>query len=1660
MHNRPVRPATMSSAPFIPGVASSSAASGPAPVVAASLSSQTPAAAQARRRWIPSAAPAAAARVGGPAVEPLELERVLGHTCASNVSAAYNPAAPSEFAYTAGSAIVVFDQRSGVQKRFLKGRRGHEIHAVAYSPEGEWIIAGEKGAGAAVLVWSAATGHKIATIVGHAGTVTAVKASPLRDYLVVISDEVHAGAIGSNIAVWRLSDHQLVWSHTGETVAALDWGADNSYFVVGGKHFLRFMYLKPKSGAEASHSSTSLNSDPSYTRPLVDLEIREGKLVKNEKAEFVALVCGRGVLQSAVFALSKHGQGVVCVFTQKGGGSSTSTSNSGGALPDVSSSQPGAAGSASAKPLRWEIEKWMDVRMPDATSLSVHEDILAVGGGESKLRVFVASSLKHVDTLPKPSPTLADRKVYPNLLLATLAPGASAATTTKILAAYSDRTLCVWDISRKPATITRSFASHAGPVWDIALLPLCMAPLAKKRRAFHDVDYDSEEDERAAKENAKRNESKLPEGSFATCSADNCIRIWNVNATATGANTGSSASGSAAAAANTSPECLRTIYVPPAQTAAAPGGPSALAASAAAALNGGIKVVKFLPGPASAPSSSSSSSAAGAAASAGLYASGLLASGDKAGYVRLHDLRDFKQLAALEIHDSDVRALDFQQPQQQSSATGAATTLSSLPLLLSASRDTTIHIHNVSNPLAPQTYTPEVVHKGAVTAVKILTMPAAPAAATAGSTGAAGAEAERRTIFLSGGLDRQFVLHSLSLDPSAGPAYAADTVEFSSSVRSSLQFPRANQVLDVVVHPSLKFAAILCNNTEKRKEAAALAAGAGAATAAGAAAGKYNSRPVNCVIHLFDLVSMHPSRTYHIQSLAGGDPLRMVLDPSGLLLAISFSDRSILIVDWFTGGVLASVWGHSQPVQAMVFTADCRALLSVGKEGCVMQWRIEPLYVKAMQTRLKELNPTPAAAADAKKKASSNTSTATTSGKSTALALLSDDEDEEEPEDEKPAAVAAAPVAATAAASTSAAAPGLPPLAPGGSSPKGAAAAAPVAAYKPRMLPSWARSTVVSPDSGSAARAGTGAAADSPHIPAALPAGGGLGLAAGGVERTNEASASGAGTALPVPGLPRGRWAERVTVDAVTGLPLAPAVAATGLAYGDMGTIGVSTMLLEGDSALGEEDGVEPAAAEGEAAAAEEEEDEDIEEEELDSEESASSLPDASAAAAGGTSASAGGNGAGNLSLGSSLTARHFQKLRESGAFGAAADSPAHPHHAPRDALRLGQNFNAREAATTAESQQIRAQLRNMGILDDPSKPAGASHAATGAAAAADPAPSLEGTSELVAVAPAPDSALHGHATVLAESLTSALPPLPNSPEATVTSPPVAASNMGARSSSNSNNSSQSASSSSSSSNVSVSPSVHASLQALPSQIAHFQSSLQQMLEGFGQVRQVLDSRPQSATGAGVSNSTALIRSTVGARPQLAPTAIQSVSVSLSFAAVPASSGGQGGATTTSSSALLPFVSPSVLAGSNMDLDTLEAVYEAQLDTMEALLAQARPQRRLQQQQQSQTQAQQSQSGSVPMLMPAGSPVSRPSESSPSGGGTFLTQSAVSPSSAALQQTLTLQQSAAVMDQLAEMRQMLQRIEATTLSTTQQLSLGLTLSGPNSVPAAFSSGRS
>jgi WD40 repeat protein len=1667
------------------------------------------------------------------------------------------------------------------------------------------LVGGERGNGAAVLIWSADSGARVATIVGHQGTVTHARLSPLGDLLVVVSEEKElssssssaqgaaapggpavaasvSASVRSNVSVWRISDAQLVWSHTGEQVQCMDWSADNTYFALGGSRFLRLCYVRPGAaggiGTPASAaappvtSSTSLNADPAYTRPLLEVAVRDAKLVKNADADFVALACGQGQLSNVVFGLSRHGQGVVCVFKDK----SLSASTAVVAAPASGSGAPGAAGAAATGGVRWEIEKWMDVRMKNAAALSVVEDLLAVGGGEGKLRLFVASSLKHVDTLPKPAPLPgSSSKEPPTVLLARLCPGIGGAAPQKLVAVYSDRVLSVWNIARKPWTVFASIRSHAGPVWDLAVLST--PSLAKKkgsgggssRPSFDDDDYDSDAEAEAERAEEARAASRLPEGCFASCSGDGTLRVWGPPRKAgAGSIVGGAASGSSAGQAQVNLgdiDCLKTMYVAPVLQ-----GPLDERREQSAN-TGGIRCLRFIPPvPGAAPPPAPITGKVGeivgdqSSNSSSLlshYPDGLLASGDRGGFVRLHSLsslnlsdaavaekdkdKPIAPLACMEIHENEVRSLDFalasgslSNTSSSNNHSNAPSSVANLPLLISSGRDTTVHVHNIFHPTSPATFTPDVVHQGPVTAVRAVTLPPLlqQPGASSSSNSSDVAQGRERMLLLSGGLDRQLVLQSLCADPAPASSSApvgppSSSVDLCALREASLLFEKG-QVQDLVVHPTRQFAAVLLNNVNKKAEQAALnVAASNAAAGAGAGSNKLGARAVNFTVQMIDLSSLTRSRSYVITSLGGGDPLRLALDPSGTLLAVTCSDKSVLLLDWYTGAVLGSFFGHASPPTSVAFTADCRALVTGGRDGTIMLWQLDKEYANAMTKRRKELDSIAAAkpvsaasgATAAKKDTAAGGAPGHKSTKSTAQSLLGDDTDEEEEDEAAEEAKSPGAAAASSSSSPGAASPSstpvpssLPPLANGGSSPKaastaasagagsvtsaaataaaGAPSGAAAASYKPRALPSWARSTVVSPE----APAGAGSVAALAEAAENLPVGGmGIGLGPGGVEQQQQQQQQ-----QQHPGAPKGKWAARVEVGP-DGAPLVPALAAGGKVYGDLGTLGPGTLLL--DEFIDEDLGL-PAAGGGSASArarghkepgGADDDDIDIDDEEIDSEDGsgasifgAGSSGEPGAGGAGGISGGGDGGGGGARALGSSLTAKHFARLRDegklpSGSFGVAGSS-AHPSFARSSPIAGG--LRAREAQTSAETALVRQHLKELGVLDaqgqplpspspsppaapqsspKPSYPEAAASADQPASAssilpavhgaAAAPAGSLQSSSEFVAAPGVGVGTNNSEPSTPAASLPfsnsfepALLPPLPTSPDPAVSgiiSPPraaesaspvklpavvavpggAAASGAGGSGSSASSlgsplqpggvaSPSRSGSASGSSASVSASTSVHASLAALPAQVAQFQSSLQQMLEGFGAVRAVLDSSANASTRSVRASSV---------RPTLPAASIRPVSVSLSFAH-PLALGDAVDVGASSSAATLPFVSPAALDPARLvDFDTVQAVYEAQLDTMAALLAQARP-HAFQPPLPSVTASQQA--SQPPLSSPSAAPASSPLD--------------------------PLAQSAAVSAQLAEMRAMLSRIEAHTLSTTQQLSLGLTLSGPTGPGAA------
>ncbi|PKK17301.1 WD repeat-containing protein 62, partial [Columba livia] len=187
---------------------------------------------------------------------------------------------------------------------------------------------------------------------------------------------------------------------------------------------------------------------------------------------------------------------------------------------------------------------------------------------------------------------------------------------------YKDHSVYVWDVSdlRRVGTVC-SALFHSSVVWSVEVYP-----------------------------EMEGRRSRLPPGSFLTCSSDNTIRAWSMES---GGGHGR--------------PLLGTIHVEqPAQQL-----PDARA---------GVRVLQISPD--------------------GEH----LASGDRAGTLRIHELRFMREVAKVEAHDAEVLCLEYSKPE-----TGAA-------LLASASRDRLIHVLNVAkNYKLEQTLDD---HSSAITSVK------------------------------------------------------------------------------------------------------------------------------------------------------------------------------------------------------------------------------------------------------------------------------------------------------------------------------------------------------------------------------------------------------------------------------------------------------------------------------------------------------------------------------------------------------------------------------------------------------------------------------------------------------------------------------------------------------------------------------------------------------------------------------------------------------------------------------------------------------------------------------------------------------------------------------------------------------------------------------
>ncbi|XP_063040492.1 mitogen-activated protein kinase-binding protein 1 isoform X2 [Engraulis encrasicolus] len=284
------------------------------------------------------------------------------------------------------------------------------------------------------------------------------------------------------------------------------------------------------------------------------------------------------------------------------------------------------------------LDKWVELRTTMATSLSVTEDLIFCGCADGTVRAFSPINLHFICTLPRPHSLGTDIATvveashlfsykpdarYPDTVAVSYDP-----TNRWLSCVYNDHSLYVWDVRdlRKVGKVY-SALYHSACVWNVEMYP------------------DSTDGEQPC----------LPVGSFLTCSSDNTVRLWNTDAhnTTLSRNVISN-------------DLQKIIYMDNSTSALLD--PDCTAGGG----GGGGNTDKADP--------QTSENRTGIRTMCVSPDGQHLASGDRNGTLRIHELECMEEIMNVQAHDSEILCLEYSKPE-----TG-------FKLLATASRDRLIHV--------------------------------------------------------------------------------------------------------------------------------------------------------------------------------------------------------------------------------------------------------------------------------------------------------------------------------------------------------------------------------------------------------------------------------------------------------------------------------------------------------------------------------------------------------------------------------------------------------------------------------------------------------------------------------------------------------------------------------------------------------------------------------------------------------------------------------------------------------------------------------------------------------------------------------------------------------------------------------------------------------
>ncbi|VVC42307.1 Hypothetical protein CINCED_3A022545 [Cinara cedri] len=282
------------------------------------------------------------------------------------------------------------------------------------------------------------------------------------------------------------------------------------------------------------------------------------------------------------------------------------------------------------------LDRWVELKTSKANCMTIGSQFIFVGCTEGIIRCFNPETLQFITTLPRTHYLGVDVALGNNISHMDYIPPNSTypdtiamvfdETNMKLTCVYNDHSLYIWDVKDiNRVGKSNSFLFHSACIWGVEMYPTL------------------------------EKDSQIPKNSFITCSSDDTIRVWNLD--------GIEYDRKSLYQKNIySNELLKIIYIDSELNFIKNVELNLIDKNESSSYDGrnGVRAIRICPD--------------------GLQ----LASGDRCGNIRIHDLKTLRQICLIEAHDSEILYLDYTKYNDK------------IKLLASASRDRLIHVFNVN----------------------------------------------------------------------------------------------------------------------------------------------------------------------------------------------------------------------------------------------------------------------------------------------------------------------------------------------------------------------------------------------------------------------------------------------------------------------------------------------------------------------------------------------------------------------------------------------------------------------------------------------------------------------------------------------------------------------------------------------------------------------------------------------------------------------------------------------------------------------------------------------------------------------------------------------------------------------------------------------------